>query len=109
MFEFDQVAAYPADLATPELPYQPVTDISEMSLLIWGEHCIECAAPACYSTCDLYESLRILGAADSNSALGGTLIFTDFVGTVLRSNSKNGLRWRLAEIHGSRLQTLSRK
>lgn len=23
-------------------------------LLLWEEHCVECAAPACYSTCDLY-------------------------------------------------------
>jgi FkbH-like protein len=24
------------------------------SLLVWGEHCTECAFPACYSTCSLY-------------------------------------------------------
>jgi len=56
MFEFDQAVANPTDLAIPELPYEPVTDVAQMSLLIWGEHCIECAAPACFSTCDIYES-----------------------------------------------------
>jgi FkbH-like protein len=25
------------------------------SLLLWGEHCVECAAPSCYQTCDLFE------------------------------------------------------
>ncbi len=28
--------------------------ITHRALLAWAEHCIECAAPACYSTCDLY-------------------------------------------------------
>jgi len=55
MFEFDQATAHAGDLAKPELPYVPVTDISKMSFLIWGEHCIECAAPACFATCDLYD------------------------------------------------------
>ena len=43
--------------ASPEIPYQPVTadQIAAMSLLIWGEHCVECAAPACYHSCDLYD------------------------------------------------------
>jgi FkbH-like protein len=58
MFEFDEYekrfhtgAADPVPVA-----YQPVTDIEEMSFLHWGEHCIECAAPDCYATCDLYQS-----------------------------------------------------
>jgi FkbH-like protein len=41
--------------AVPRLPYQPVSNIDKMSVLYWGEHCIECAAPSCYHTCDLYE------------------------------------------------------
>ncbi|MDP3921299.1 MAG: HAD-IIIC family phosphatase [Candidatus Omnitrophota bacterium] len=28
----------------------------ERSILAWGEHCIECAIPQCYKTCDLYEA-----------------------------------------------------
>jgi len=38
----------------PELP--PLPKIKAMSLLIWGEHCTECAIPGCYSTCTLYEA-----------------------------------------------------
>jgi FkbH-like protein len=28
--------------------------ISARSLIVWGEHCSECAAPACYSACSFY-------------------------------------------------------
>jgi len=41
--------------ASPSIPYQPAIDIEALSLLLWAEHCVECAAPACYSSCDLYE------------------------------------------------------
>jgi FkbH-like protein len=41
--------------ASPEFKYEPVKNIDGMSFLLWGEHCVECAAPACYATCDLYE------------------------------------------------------
>jgi len=40
---------------TQKKVYQPRNDISQASLLVWGEHCIECAAPDCFKTCDLYE------------------------------------------------------
>lgn len=29
-------------------------DSALVSLLVWGEHCTECAMPACYSSCELY-------------------------------------------------------
>ncbi|HUS06525.1 MAG TPA: HAD-IIIC family phosphatase [Bryobacteraceae bacterium] len=32
--------------------------ITHRSLLYWCEHCVECAAPACYQTCDLYQPRR---------------------------------------------------
>jgi len=56
LFEFDK---YERDLhqvppAFPGLPYQAVENIQSMSLLYWAEHCVECAAPSCYQTCDLY-------------------------------------------------------
>jgi FkbH-like protein len=56
MFEIDQ---YEQKLHAerPSLPrsqYSPVDDVAEMSFLVWGEHCTECAAPACYQSCDLY-------------------------------------------------------
>jgi FkbH-like protein len=41
--------------ARPVSHYDPARDIARMSLLVWGEHCIECAAPACFKTCDLYD------------------------------------------------------
>ena len=31
-------------------------NLERISLLSWGEHCTECAAPACYETCDLYQA-----------------------------------------------------
>lgn len=30
-------------------------DVSRFSMQFWGEHCTECAAPACHLTCDLFE------------------------------------------------------
>lgn len=40
--------------AKPDLPFEPANDIAAASLLYWAEHCVECAAPDCYQTCDLY-------------------------------------------------------
>jgi FkbH-like protein len=55
MFQFESLKrarpAVPADaldsLAEPEAEAE--------ALLAWAEHCVECAAPACYKTCDLYD------------------------------------------------------
>jgi FkbH-like protein len=30
------------------------SDVDAISLLLWEEHCTECAMPKCYTTCDLY-------------------------------------------------------
>jgi len=56
MFEFEKYEKnlHTEPAATPERPYECAHDIDAMSLLVWGEHCVECAAPACYQTCDLY-------------------------------------------------------
>ena len=43
----------------PALEHPSKVAISHRSLLYWSEHCVECAAPACYRTCDLFER-RIL-------------------------------------------------
>lgn len=58
MFELDKYERklHRDEAATPSHPYTPVSDVSEMSLLFWGEHCIECAAPSCYESCDLYQA-----------------------------------------------------
>jgi FkbH-like protein len=57
MFEFDQYQCEFRDgaAARKPAPYRHVTDIAKMSFMLWGEHCIECAAPGCYATCDLYQ------------------------------------------------------
>lgn len=58
MFEFDKYEAHlhvDRNLA-PLQSYTPVQGVAKMSLLMWGEHCIECAAPGCFATCDLYQS-----------------------------------------------------
>lgn len=56
MFEYNQ---YRPQLlgssSTPVAAYTPVRDVEQISLLVWGEHCIECAAPACFQSCDLYD------------------------------------------------------
>lgn len=57
LFEFDK---YERRLrrqspAEPERPYEPVRNIEKASLLYWAEHCVECAAPSCYQSCDLYQ------------------------------------------------------
>ena len=56
LFEFDKYerASHQLPPAIPRLPYEPATNIQGMSLLYWAEHCVECAAPSCYQTCDLY-------------------------------------------------------
>jgi FkbH-like protein len=58
MFELDKYDAklHKVTPAAPAIPYEPVSDVSGMSLLLWAEHCVECAAPACYATCDLYQA-----------------------------------------------------
>jgi FkbH-like protein len=55
---FDPAAYAKPDAAEPVVRpttgYDLVGGLARKSLLVWGEHCIECAAPACYKSCDLY-------------------------------------------------------
>ena len=57
MFDTDQYdrKLHGGEPAAPTAPYQPVSDVELVSLLFWGEHCVECAAPSCYQSCDLYQ------------------------------------------------------
>jgi len=58
MFEFDKYDER-LDREPPSVPttdVAPDDDVARLSFLVWGEHCVECAAPACFSTCDLYEA-----------------------------------------------------
>jgi len=57
MFEFDQYDKrhHSEPLAAAAVAGLTDRDIDKMSLLFWGEHCTECAAPGCYKTCDLFD------------------------------------------------------
>lgn len=57
LFEFDKYERrlHPQTPAEPSRPYEPVQNIEKASLLYWAEHCVECAAPSCYQSCDLYQ------------------------------------------------------
>lgn len=45
--EFDKILNYPEDFIER-------SDIECVSTLYWDEHCLECSAPACYKTCQIY-------------------------------------------------------
>ena len=58
LFQIDYTESRKARSADNARPVDALTPASEMperrAILSWAEHCIECAAPACYTTCDLY-------------------------------------------------------
>jgi FkbH-like protein len=54
VFEFDKHDRGRGDLARPGAPYRPFEGGRRRAFLVWGEHCTECAAPDCYSSCSLY-------------------------------------------------------
>lgn len=54
MFELARESGAAA-LTRPSSHYEPLSGVVGMSMLFWGEHCIECAAPACFATCSLYQ------------------------------------------------------
>ncbi|MBX3562665.1 MAG: HAD-IIIC family phosphatase [Sphingomonas sp.] len=57
MFEFDKhVPSADFAAASPREAYAPLAGIRRRSFLLWGEHCIECAAPDCFASCDLYDA-----------------------------------------------------
>ncbi|MDA0323840.1 MAG: HAD-IIIC family phosphatase [Verrucomicrobia bacterium] len=58
MYEFDKYESRRHDDKPVEAGagFTPVGGVDQMSMLIWSEHCIECAIPACYKTCDLYQA-----------------------------------------------------
>jgi len=56
MFEFDKYekGRHKVPLAVPAGQLLPPLKIDGAAFLLWSEHCIECAAPDCFKTCDLY-------------------------------------------------------
>lgn len=76
MFQFDDLGAgAPPKVALPAVPLRDKTRFRR-TLLAWGEHCVECAAPSCYSSCDLFDPTpagkcrRFEGGIIRNDALG---------------------------------------
>lgn len=78
MFQFEDVKPKrPATVvrAPAEAAEGPV--VTHRALLAWAEHCVECAAPACYTSCDLYEATpagkcrRFEDGVTPNRAAGG--------------------------------------
>lgn len=59
MFQFE--LSPPRHAPVRLAPYAPVGPrLSHRALLAWAEHCVECAPPACYSTCDLFDATPAL-------------------------------------------------
>ena len=58
MFEFDKYDGRHHSLppAKPHDQLVAIEGIEKVSFLVWGEHCIECAAPDCFASCDLYDA-----------------------------------------------------
>ncbi len=54
MFQFNYHAAPPARIEGAASPATADAGADRV-LLAWAEHCIECAAPACYTSCDLFD------------------------------------------------------
>tara|TARA_R110002049_G_scaffold309268_1_gene519512 strand:- start:15736 stop:17598 length:1863 start_codon:yes stop_codon:yes gene_type:complete len=58
MFELEIVSDHPnsnACLPAEDPPTAWLKDVEAISLLPWEEHCTECAMPACFQTCTLYQ------------------------------------------------------
>ncbi len=61
--------------STQELPF----DYEGRALLIWEEHCIECAPPTCYHNCSFYQPrvdgkcVRLINGMQKNRAYHGAL------------------------------------
>lgn len=56
MFQFeDAKPRRPLSGANGVAPDRSSSTVSHRVLLAWAEHCVECAAPACYASCDLYQ------------------------------------------------------
>ena len=55
MFEFDK-QRFQGDPARPSRAYQPFGGVRRRAFLLWGEHCTECAAPDCYTSCGLFSA-----------------------------------------------------
>ncbi|RAK66542.1 HAD-IIIC family phosphatase [Phenylobacterium kunshanense] len=57
MFQFEDAKPKrpPTKVEAPQAAGSDAPAITHRALLAWAEHCVECAAPACYSSCDLFD------------------------------------------------------
>lgn len=55
MFQFESLKPARPTIAADALDGLPEPAADAEALLAWAEHCVECAAPSCYTTCDLYD------------------------------------------------------
>jgi len=56
MFQFESLSPTAPSIKPDALEGVPEPKAEAEALLAWTEHCVECAAPSCYATCDLYDS-----------------------------------------------------
>ncbi|OSM01523.1 HAD-IIIC family phosphatase [Magnetofaba australis] len=80
--------------------------VAAASLMVWDEHCQECAAPACYASCDLYEP-----RADGRCRLleGGFAAFELNPGAARDGAAARFKRWGRLEARGNtHLQPIAR-
>lgn len=80
----EPAGALPAEVLARFAEYRSQVELR--TTLPWGEHCTECAAPACYTSCELY-SRREDGAC------------RQFVGGMVRIDHKNGLNPYILKLH----------
>lgn len=55
MFQFESLKPARPSIKADALDSLAPLDAEAQALLAWTEHCVECAAPSCYATCDLYD------------------------------------------------------
>jgi FkbH-like protein len=56
VFEFNKHQGRQEKAARPAGAYTPFDGGRRRALLLWGEHCTECAAPDCYTSCSLFSA-----------------------------------------------------
>jgi len=61
MFRFETFERAPDQFTLRAMAPPPAAPHGERAMLLWQEHCTECAAPECYASCALYDPTRLGG------------------------------------------------
>jgi len=98
MFETDKYEQRLRNTA-PHAPdeYEYVRSVDQMSFLYWGEHCVECAAPDCFRTCDQYQPRPDMRCRRFSSVFTGIPPIRPCAALEWKSPSRSGPKWRHAE------------